>query len=145
MDIGDIINISQNLDFISNCIIEYIVRKRKYGYRGVGLNELIKRYYCYFSNSDWMKLFDNIVSSITISSIDDFYSVNEDIETLCLYYFKGTKPDKLSELCSNKLSTHWSWLTSCGLINLNKYELLIDEEINTLKDFSFYQLHSCFD
>ena len=72
--------------------------------------------------------------------MEDFYSINEDIETLCLYYYLGTMPDKLMELCSNKLNTHWCWLTSCGLIELDTYSLFSQEDVTSLKEFAKYQL-----
>ena len=49
-------------------------------------------------------------------------------------------PQKLSELCSKKLDTHYKWITSCGLINVNTYTLAIDESITSLVDFAEYQL-----
>lgn len=61
VDIGDIIDISNNRDFISNCVIQFIVTRRKYGYRSAGLNELISKFHVCFSNDDWLKLFHNIV------------------------------------------------------------------------------------
>ena len=39
-------------------------------------------YHKYFSSTDWIMLFDNIVSSISTSNMDDFYCINEDIEIL---------------------------------------------------------------
>jgi len=138
VDIGDIIDISNNRDFISNCVIQFVVTRRKYGYRSAGLNELISKFHVCFSNEDWLKLFHNIVDSISLTNKEDFYSINEDIETLCLYYYLGTMPDKLAELCSNKLNTHWCWLTSCGLINLETYSLFVDPQMTSLEMFSKY-------
>ena len=140
IDIGDVIDILNNQSFISNCVIPFVVARRRYGYRSAGLNELISKFYSYFSKDDWLKLFHNIVDSISLTNMEDFYYINEDLETLCLYYFLGTMPDKLVELCSNKLNTHWCWLTSCGLVELDAYSLFIQENINSLKDFSKYQL-----
>ena len=94
----------------------------------------------FFSNDDWLKLFHNVVDSISLTNMEDFYSINQDIETFCLYYYLGTKPDKLAELYSNKLNTHWCWLTSCGLINLGTYSLSIDTKMKSLEIFSKYQL-----
>ena len=87
-----------------------------------------------------MRLFDNIVSSEYSTQIDGFYSLNEDVETLCLYYYKAVMPDKISELCSKKLDVHYSWITSCGLTNISTYELSTDDSIKTLKDFAQFQL-----
>lgn len=140
IDIGEIIDISNNCNFISNCVIQFVITRRKYGYRNTGLNELISKFHSYFSNDDWLKLFHNIVNSILLTNIEDFYYINEDIQTLCLYYFLGTMPDKLVELCSNKINTHWCWLTSCGLIELDTYSLFIQEDITSLKEFSKHQL-----
>lgn len=140
MEIGDIIDIANNRDFIHNCVIQFIVTRRKYGYRSAGLNELISKFYSYFSKDEWLKLFHNIVDSMSLTNMEDFYSINEDIETLCLYYYLGTMPDKLVELCSNKLNTHWCWLTSCGLINIEPYSLFIDPQMTSLELFSKYQL-----
>ena len=136
--IGNIIDKNNDRTFISNCVVEYIIRKRKYDYRGIGASRLIDNFHNYFSDLDWMKLFDNIVSYSR--RVDDFYGVNEDIETLCLYYYKAHMPDKISELCENMLDVHWSWLTSCGLTNLTKYELSIDYEMKSLEEFASYQL-----
>lgn len=140
IDIGDIIDISHNRNFVSNCVIQFIMTRRKYGYRSAGLNELISKFYVFFSNDDWLKLFHNIVDSLSLTNMEDFYSINEDLETLCLYYFLGTMPDKMAELCLNKLNTHWCWLTSCGLIEVDTYSLLIQEDIASLEEFSKYQL-----
>lgn len=141
IDIGDIIDISNNRSFISNCVIQFIITRRKYGYRSAGLNELISQFYSYFSNEDWLNLFHNIVDSISLTNMEDFYSINEDIETLCLYYYLGTMPDKLAELCSNKLNTHWCWITSCGLLNLEPYTLTVDANMTSLELFAKYQLN----
>ena len=140
IDIGGIVNIRSNPSFISNCVIEYIVRKRMYGYRWTGLKELIDSFYQFFNENDWTKLFNNIIDSISTTNIENFYGVNEDIETLCLYYFKGRMPEKMPELCANKLNTHWCWLTSCGLIDEKIYSLEIDSNIDSLKAFSEFQL-----
>ena len=140
VDIGDIIDISNNRDFISNCVIRFIVIRRKYGYRSAGLNELIYKFYSYFSNDDWLKLFHNIVESISLTNMEDFYSINEDIETLCLYYYLGTMPGRLAELYLSKLNTHWCWITSCGLLNLEPYTLAIDANMTSLELFAKYQL-----
>jgi len=140
IDVGKVIDIGANSKFISNCVVEYIVQKRKYGYHGIGLSQLIETYHNYFLNSDWMRLFDNIISSEYSTQIDGFYSLNEDIETLCLYYYKAVMPDKISDLCSKKLDVHYNWITSCGLTNISMYELSIDDNIRTLKDFACFQL-----
>ena len=140
VDIGDIIDISNNRNFISNCVIRFIVTRRKYGYRSAGLNELIYKFYSYFSNDDWLKLFHNIVESISLTNMENFYSINEDIETLCLYYYLGTIPDKLAELYSNKLNTHWCWVTSCDLLNWEPYTLAVDANMTSLELFAKYQL-----
>ena len=140
VDIGDIIDISNNRDFISNCVIRFIVIRRKYGYRSAGLYELIYKFYSYFSNDDWLKLFHNIVESISLTNMEDFYSINEDIETLCLYYYLGTMPGRLAELYLSKLNTHWCWITSCGLLNLEPYTLAIDANMTSLELFAKYQL-----
>ena len=140
IDVGKVIDIGANSDFISNCVVEYIVQKRKYGYHGMGLDQLVETYHNYFSNDDWMRLFDNIVSSEYSTNIEGFYSLNEDIEILCLWYYKAHMSDKMSALYENKLNVHWSWLTSCGLINLTKYELSIDNTMKSLRAFASYQL-----
>lgn len=140
IDIGDIIDISNNRNFISNCVIQFIITRRKYGYRSAGLNELISQFYSYFSIEDWLILFHNIVDSISLTNMEDFYSINEDIETLCLYFYLGAMPDKLAELCSNKLNTHWCWITSCGLLNLEPYTLAVDANMTSLELFAKYQL-----
>lgn len=140
--IGQVIDVIDHHDFISNCVIEYIIRRRKYGYRGAGLNELIKEFHSFFSNDDWMRLFDNIISSISALDMDAFYSINDDIETLCLYYTISVHPERLEELCSRKLDMHWNWLSACGLINQCPYELAIDSSIETLNDFARFQLGS---
>lgn len=140
IDIGEIIDVSQNHEFISNCVVEYITKKRKYGYRMAGLIQLIEVYHKYFSSTDWIKLFDNIVSSISTSNMEDFYCINEDIEILCLYYFKATNVNKLSGLCLDMLKTHCEWLTSCGLIKLKTYNLEIDASMDSLASFANYQL-----
>lgn len=139
--IGNMIDKTINREFISNCVVQYIIIKRKYSYLGIGANQLIDSFYKDFSDNDWMKLFNNIISSPYSSrSIEDFYSLNEDIETLCLYYYQAHMTDKISELCENMLDVHWSWLTSCGLTNLFQYELSIDNRINSLEEFATYQL-----
>lgn len=140
--IGQVIDVINRHDFISNCVIEYIIRRRKYGYRGAGLNQLIKEFRSFFSNDDWMRLFDNIISSISALDMDAFYSINDDIETLCLYYTISVHPERLEELCSRKLDMHWNWLSACGLINQCPYELAIDSSIKTLNDFARFQLGS---
>lgn len=140
IDIGEIIDVSQNHDFISNCVIEYINQKRKYGYRMAGLIQLIEVYHKYFSSTDWIMLFDNIISSVSTSNMDEFYCINEDIEILCLYYFKATNVNKLSGLCLDMLKTHSEWLTSCGLIKLKTYNLEIDASMDSLASFANYQL-----
>lgn len=136
---GTMIDISQNNSFISNCVIEYIVRRREYGYRGSGLEELIRTFHSYFSFEDWTKLFENIVNSTYPAREYDFYNISQDLETLCLYYFKGIMPEKLTTLYDNKAKTHWNWLTSCGLTSFDFYQLLVDENINLLSDFWKYQ------
>ena len=140
IDIGKEVDIGANTQFISNCVVEYIVQKRKYGYHGMGLSQLIETYHNCFSTADWMRLFDNIVSSEYSTNIDGFYTLNEDIETLCLWYYKAHISDKMSALFENKLDVHWSWLTSCGLTNLTKYDLSIDNTINSLAEFASHQL-----
>lgn len=140
LDLRDTIDISRNRSFIKNCVIEYIIRKRKYGFRGAGLNEIIKYYYCNFEENDWISLLKHIIDSISATNFENFYNVNDDIETLCLYYYMGTRPDKLTELCSKKLDTHWCWLTSCGLLEMSPYKLSINDSIDSLKAFSEYQL-----
>ncbi len=140
INVGEIIDLSQNRSFISNCIVEYIVKRRKYGYRSAGLKQLIEAYYGYFLQEDWLRLFESISRLISTSNMDDFYSVNDDIETLCLNYYKGAIPDKLTMLYNNKVKTHWAWLTSCGLINVEPYILLVNENINSLADFSRYHI-----
>lgn len=142
INVGQAIEISDHIDFISNCVIEYIVKRRKYGYRGDGLIQLIEEYHRYFSYRDWMRLYENIVSSVSALDIDAFYNVNDDIETLCLYYINSVHPNHLEELCSRELDMHWKWLSACGLINQHPYELAIDFSINTLYDFAKYQLGS---
>ena len=142
VDIGDIIDVANNRNFISNCVIQFVVTRRKYGYRSAGLNELISKFHSYLSNDDWLKLFHNIVDSMSLTNMEDFYSINEDIETLCLYYYLGTMPDKLAELCSNKLNTHWCWITSCGLLNFEPYTLAVDTNMTSLELFSKYQLNA---
>ena len=140
IDVGKVIDIGANSDFISNCVVEYIVQKRKYGYHGIGLTQLIETYHNYFTSADWIRLFDNIVSSEYSTKIDGFYSLNEDIETLCLYYYKAVMPDKMPALCSKRLDVHYNWITSCGLTNLASYQLSIDENIKSLGDFARFQL-----
>ncbi len=140
MEIKNVIDISQCSSFVSNCVVEYIIRRRKYGYRGAGLRELIAMYHYCFSSEDWIRLFENIANSISTSDLESFYNINEDFDTLCLYYFKGVMPEKLSELCTKKLDTHCAWITSCGLINLRQYSLSVDESITSLSKFCEYQL-----
>ncbi len=87
-----------------NGVIEpAILRKKADGrYEIVAGHRRRKAYYNYFTSADWMRLFDNIVSSEYSTQIDGFYSLNEDVETLCSYYYKAVMPDKISELCSKK-------------------------------------------
>ena len=139
-EIGNVMDVSQHPSFVSHCVVEYIIRRRKYGYRGAGLKELIAIYSCRFSTEDWIRLFANIADSVSTSNLDSFYNTNEDLETLCLYYFKGVMPEKLSKLCSKKLDTHYSWITSCGLINLDEYTLPVDDSVTSLSEFCTYQL-----
>lgn len=138
INIGQVID--TNNEFISNCVVEYIVRKRKYGYNGVGLSKLIETYHRNFSHADWMRLFYSIIFSEYSTQIDGFYNLNEDIETLCLYYYKAVMPDKMPALCSKRLDVHYNWITSCGLTNLASYQLSIDENIKSLGDFARFQL-----
>lgn len=138
INIGQVID--TNNEFISNCVVEYIVRKRKYGYNGVGLSKLIETYHRNFSNADWMRLFYSIIFSEYSTQIDGFYNLNEDIETLCLYYYKAVMPNKMPALCSKRLDVHYNWITSCGLTNLASYQLSIDENIKSLGDFARFQL-----
>ena len=142
ISIGKEIEVAAHPDFVSNCVIEYITRRRKYGYRGAGLIQLIKEFHSFFTKADWLRLLDNIVSSISTLDIDAFYSINDDIETLCLYYIINVHPERLKELFSCKLDMHWNWLSACGLINQNPYELTIDTNIETLCDFARFQLGS---
>lgn len=139
LTIGNIINLDNN-KFVSNCVVEYIIRKRKYGYHFEGLDELIERYYMFFTQDDWMKLFINIIDSPSLSNVEEFYYVSNDIEILCLYYFRGTNSHKLTNLYNAKLETHWDWLTSCGITNMTSYELFVNDSINSLMDFSNYHL-----
>ena len=142
ISIGKEIEVAAHPDFVSNCVIEYITRRRKYGYRGAGLIQLIKEFHSYFTKADWLRLFDNIISSISSLDMDSFYSINDDIETLCLYYTISVHPERLEELFSCKLDMHWNWLSACGLINQHPYELAIDTSIDTLYDFARFQLES---
>ena len=142
ISIGKEIEVATHPDFVSNCVIEYITRRRKYGYRGTGLNQLIKDFNFFFTNADWLRLFDNIVSSISTLDMDGFYSISDDIETLCLYYIISVHPDRLEELFSFKLDMHWNWLSACELISQRLYELSIDTSIETLYDFARFQLGS---
>ena len=142
ISIGKEIEVAAHPDFVSNCVIEYITRRRKYGYRGAGLIQLIKEFHSYFTKADWLRLFDNIISSISSLDMDSFYSINDDIETLCLYYTISVHPERLEELFSCKLDMHWNWLSACGLINQRPYELAIDTSIETLYDFARFQLGS---
>ena len=139
-ELGSVIDVSQWPSFVSNCVVEYIIRKRRYSYRSAGLKELIATYYQSFAAEDWIKLFANVADSVSSSDLDGFYNTNEDLETLCLYYFKGVLPEKLSELCSKKLDTHCNWITSCGLINLEQYSVSVDESITSLSELCAYQL-----
>ncbi len=140
IELESVIDIPRNRSFVSNCIVEYILRKRKYGYISDGLKEIIEAYCCYFSHEDWVNMLANIAYSISPSSTDDFYSVSNDIETLCLYYYKGKSPDEMHALCSRKLETHRDWLTSCGLTTLDYYTLSVNESIDSLAAFLKYQL-----
>lgn len=142
ISIGKEIEVAAHPDFVANCVIEYITRRRKYGYRGAGLIQLIKEFHSYFTKADWLRLFDNIISSISSLDMDSFYSINDDIETLCLYYTISVHPERLEELFSCKLDMHWNWLSACGLINQRPYELTIDTSIETLYDFARFQLGS---
>lgn len=141
IDIGNIIGKTSIREFVSNCVVKYIIRKDKYDYHGIETSQLIGNFYNYFSDSDWMKMFDNIIcSSHSSRSVEYFYGVNEDIETMCLYYYKANMSDKMPKLCENKIDVHWNWLTSCGLTNISRYELSVDNKIKTLRDFASYQL-----
>lgn len=141
LDLINIINVSSDhCNFVSNCVVEYIVQKRKYGFRADALNEIIEKSYRYFEKNDWIRIFKGIISSISTTNFENFYSVNNDIETLCLYYYMGTMPDKLTDLCSKWLDTHWCWLTSCGLLEKNLYSLSINDNINSLRAFAELQL-----
>lgn len=140
LGVGELIDISHTHSFISNCVVEYIVKKRKYGFRGMGLNELIDKFCFYFSKDDWVKLFKSIADSISSTNMENFYDINDDIETLSLYYYKTTMPDKLKELCSKKLDTHWCWLTSCGLLDLKPYKVIVNDDVDSLEAFSKVQI-----
>lgn len=82
------------------------------------------------------------IKQTVLKAMDAFYSINDDIETLCLYYTISVHPERLEELCSRKLDMHWNWLSACGLINQCPYELAIDSSIKTLNDFARFQLES---
>ncbi len=70
-----------------------------------------------------------------------FIALKEENQELNLVnYYKGAIPDKLTMLYNNKVKTHWAWLTSCGLINVEPYILLVNENINSLVDFSRYHI-----
>ena len=91
----------------------------------------------------------NHLSFITREVLIRFYFGNQSVSDIAeglgipegtVYYYLGTMPDKLAELYSNKLKTHWCWITSCGLLNLELYTLAVDANMTSLELFAKYQL-----
>lgn len=140
--IGEIIADESLPLFVSNCIVEYIVQKNKYGFRGFRLEYLIEEFCNYFTNDDWLRIYENIVKKIGSDDIDMFYSVNDDLEVLCRHYIMRKHPERTIQVFELKMEMHWKLLTCGDLISREEYKLNVDSNINSIEQFRNKQIGS---
>ena len=140
--IGEIIVEESRQLFVSNCVVEYIVQKNKYGFQGIGLEYLIEQFCNYFTNNDWLRIYENIVGKIRSDDIDMYYSVNDDLEALCRYYIMCKHPERTIQVFDLKMVMHWQLLTCGDLISREEYKLNVDSNINSMEQFRNKQIGS---
>ena len=139
ISIGDIIPPEVRNTYISNCIIPYITKKR-FDFHSSGIDQLIEHYYKNISDADWLMIFKNIIEVNSQDNSENFYCISNDLEILSLYYNRKNFQDKLEDTFMQKINMHWLWLTACGILKKTKYQLHIDQSINTLTDFKIKQI-----
>ena len=92
-----------------------------------------------FDTSDWLSLLMSVSNKILSDGIERFYSINRDIECICFQYYRNCDLQKIEHVFEAKLNMHWSWITSCDSIKFDRYEIIVNEKIKSIKDFAVFQ------
>lgn len=122
-------------DYVHGVVIEYILMNHKYSLRSNGLDQLIERYYEWFTIEDWQRLLLSTASKSSSRDENDFYGLCDDLEILDRYYNLKNHKDQIESYFDKKIGLHWDIITACGLLDYEYYSLLLDPHVNTLQDF----------
>ena len=135
LSVGEMVLEEYASDYISSCVIEYILSEKSYSMHENGLDRLVEKYSARFSSSDWNRLYAYVLSKSTTNK-EMFYCVSYDLEILDLYYSLNNKADQLESRLADKMDLHWSLITACGLIERNSYRITLDPRVNSFQDFA---------
>lgn len=126
-------------EFVKQCVINYIIGNHKYSFYEYNLDYLIGTYSVQFDTPDWLSLLMSASNKILSDGIERFYGINRDIECICFQYYRNCGLQKIEDVFEAKLNMHWSWITSCDSIKFDRYEIIVDEKIKSIKDFAVFQ------
>lgn len=136
VDVGGKIENELLMDYVHECVVEYILINYKYSLHTSGLERLIEKYYMYFSEDDWKRIVLYVLSKYSIGDESGLCYISQDLEVLDRYYNIKNHTDQLERIVSSKLDMHWSLITACGLINRKVYNLSLVSKVDSIEDFA---------
>ena len=123
-------------NYVDDIVVPYIIEKNTYGLSGSGFNNVIDEYKNEISIENYFKLLRHSIKRLQNNDTDVYYSVNDDINTLVLNFIKAHKIIDFISVFKEKIETHKLWITACGLLKFNSYNVNFDTNINSLVDFN---------
>ena len=128
------------IQFTNRCVKRYILKEEKYGFLYSAVREVLKTYYQYFNEESWKCILKSIVERLSWINIDSISEIGTDIEIFTLYYLLKFEPEKIEDTFLKLCSAHMKIITANGRISSTKYELAIDNDINSIYEMARYQL-----
>ena len=123
-------------NYVDSIVIPYIIERNTYGLSGSGFNNVVDEYKNEISIENYFELLKHSIKRLQNNDTDNFYSVNDDINLLVLNFIKAYKIVDFEMVLKEKIETHRLWITACGLLKFNSYNVNFDININSLVDFN---------
>ncbi len=122
--------------YIKRFILPYIIEKNKYGMRGRGLDYLLNEFIGSISVEQYLDILYHAVSRLKNNEPEEFFGINEDFNIITMRIVKAYYPNNIAKVLSQKINMHQLWITACGDMQLEYYNVSFDKYVSTIVDFN---------
>ena len=122
--------------YIKRLILPYIIEKNEYGMHGRGLDYLLNEFIGSISVEQYLDILYHAVSRLKNNDPEEFFGINEDFNIIIMSIVKAYHPNDIEKVLSQKINMHQLWITACGDMQLEYYNVSFDENVSTIVDFN---------